>query len=168
MLTKQDIEKYFLAEKSGALIILLIGIGLIALAIFCRLYFKTTWSKGFLFTVIAISLIQIIVGAIVYQRADKQRLALVYAYDMNKSEITVTEKERIDKVEKNFTIFKYAEIFLMILGVTGIVIFRQNQAQQILYGISIGLLLQASICFVVDAIASKRAAVYSAQIKMFK
>ena len=83
MLTRADIEKYFLAEKQTGLIFIVIGVVAILLAIGFFFYWKTSLFKGMAIPLLIFGLLEAIAGYTIYNRSDKQRIDNVYAFDMN-------------------------------------------------------------------------------------
>ena len=125
MLTKTLIEKYFLAEKQESLLFISIGIIAILLAILGWLYFKTAFWKGASIPFLAVALLQIIVGYTVYARSDEQRVDMVYSLDMNPDQLTKVELPRMEVVNKNFVIYRWIEIVLVLVGMGLYVYFRE-------------------------------------------
>lgn len=167
MFTKSDIEKYFVAEKNGALFILIIGISALIIAIIFLLITKLSWQKGVAFPLLLFSLLQIGAGYSVYKRSDADRITNVYNYDANPSAFKNKELPRMEKVQSNFKIFKIAEVVLLLVGIGLIVYFRSKPDQQMWMGVGIGLAAQAFILFIFDWIANARANAYVDGIQAF-
>ena len=106
MLTKSDIEKYFIAEKQESLLFLIIGIIAIICAIVFILFLKNNFWRGAAVPLIIVGLIQCIVGFTVYNRSDKDRASNVYAFDMNPQQLKQKELPRMKAVNKNFVFYK--------------------------------------------------------------
>ena len=116
MLTKTDIEKYFIAEKQESLFFIVVGLVAICIAIIGVLIYKTPAFKGAAIPLIVIGLIQITVGFSVYKQSDDDRIRVIYAYDMNANDIKNTELPRMKVVNKNFVIYRWIEAMLVITG----------------------------------------------------
>jgi hypothetical protein len=156
MFSKTDIEKYFLAEKQESLLFLIIGsIGIILAAVF---FFgmKTNFYKGAAVPLLTIGLLLGVVGYTVYTRSDNDRKRNVYAYDMNPGEIKEKEIPRIEKVMKNFMIYRYVEIALLILGIFLVYYFNSNEAKVFWKGVGLTLAIMAMIALSADYFAEKR------------
>ena len=156
MLTKTLIEKYFLAEKQESLLFISIGIIAILLAILGWLYFKTAFWKGASIPFLAIALLQIIVGYTVYARSDEQRVDMVYSLDMNPDQLTKVELPRMEVVNKNFVIYRWIEIVLVLVGMGLYVYFRENTPQEFWKGFGFALCLQAILMLGADYFAEQR------------
>jgi hypothetical protein len=167
MLTKTLIEKYFLAEKQESLLFISIGIIAILLAILGWLYFKTAFWKGASIPFLAIALLQIIVGYTVYARSDEQRVDMVYSLDMNPDQLTKVELPRMEVVNKNFVIYRWIEIVLVLVGMGLYVYFRENTPQEFWKGFGFALCLQAILMLGADYFAEQRALEYTAALSSF-
>ncbi len=167
MLTKTLIEKYFLAEKQESLLFISIGIIAILLAILGWLYFKTAFWKGASIPFLAIALLQIIVGYTVYARSDEQRVDMVYSLDMNPDQLTKVELPRMEVVNKNFVIYRWIEIVLVLAGMGLYVYFRENTPQEFWKGFGFALCLQALLMLGADYFAEQRAHEYTAALSSF-
>lgn len=167
MLTKTIIEKYFLAEKQESLLFISIGIIAIILAVLGWLYFKTAFWKGASIPFLAIAFLQIIVGYTVYARSDEQRIDIVYSLDMNPDQLTKVELPRMEVVNKNFVIYRWAEIALALVGMGLYVYFRENATQEFWKGFGFALFLQAILMLGADYFAEKRAHEYTAALSSF-
>ncbi len=167
MLTKTLIEKYFLAEKQESLLFISIGIIAVLLAILGWLYFKTAFWKGASIPFLAIALLQIIVGYTVYSRSDEQRVDMVYSLDMNPDQLTKVELPRMEVVNKNFVIYRWIEIVLVLVGMGLYVYFRENTPQEFWKGFGFALCLQALLMLGADYFAEQRAHEYTAALSSF-
>ena len=167
MLTKTDIEKYFIAEKQESLVFLVIGIVAIVLAILFYSLVKTQFSRGAALPLLVLGLIQAIAGYTVYQRSDDQRVGLVYAYDMNPNQLKTEELTRMRKVQTNFILYRWVEICALVAGIILILWFRNPSEKNFWLGFGISLTLMAAELFTADFIAEKRAAYYASQLEEF-
>ncbi len=167
MFTKTDIEKYFTAEKSESLLFIFIGIAAVIAAIIFFFFLKTNFYKGMAWPLILIALIQISVGYSVYKRFDSDRQRNVYAYDLNPSELKSKEIPRMEQVNKNFVLYRWIEIGLAIAGLILIYIYRSNTEKSFLFGLGLGLAIQALIMLGADYFAEARAKEYTKGLKEF-
>lgn len=167
MFSKADIEKYFTAEKNESLLFIIIGIAAIVLAIVFLLVLKTNFYKGMALPLLLIALIQVSVGYTVYKRSDADRKRNVYAYDMNPQELKTKEIPRMEKVNKNFILYRWIEIGLILAGIALIYLYRTNEERTFLYGLGVGLAIQAFIMLGADYFAEARAKTYISGLKEF-
>lgn len=167
MFTKADIEKYFDAEKQESLLFFLIGlVGIIAAIIFF-FFLKTSFYKGAAIPLLLIGLLLGLVGYTVYKRSDSDRQRNVYAYDMNPSELKEKELPRMKTVMKNFIIYRYTEIFLLLVGSALYIYFMKNSKNDFLRGFGLALAVMALLALVADYVAEKRGKVYTKGIESF-
>jgi uncharacterized membrane protein HdeD (DUF308 family) len=160
MFTKAQAEAYFIAEKQESLLFVIIGIAAIATGIIFLVLMKTPLYKGIAIPIIAIGLIQCIVGYTVYARSDAQRKGIVYKMDMNPGAIKDAEIPRMETVMKNFAIYRWVEIVLLIIGIVLTVLYKNTDAKRLLFGVGIGLAIQSAIMLGADFFAEKRGGEY--------
>jgi hypothetical protein len=167
MFTKTDIEKYFNAEKSESLVFLLIGIAGIIAAISFYFFVKENFYKGAAIPLLLIGLLLGIVGFTVYKRSDADRIRVVYAYDLNPSELKQKEIPRMETVMKNFVVYRYIEIALTVAGIGLFFYFKNNIDQQFWKGFGVTLILMALAALSADYFAEQRGAVYIKGLQSF-
>ncbi len=167
MFNKTDIEKYFMAEKSESLVFIIIGIAAIILAVVFFFLLKTNFYKGIALPLLLIAIIQLTVGYTVYKRSDADRKRNVYAYDLNPRDLRLQEIPRMEKVNRNFVMYRWIEIILTLAGIVLIFLYRSNPGKSFWYGVGIGLAIQAVIMLGMDYFAEARAKVYTNGLKEF-
>lgn len=168
MLTKADIEKYFIAEKQESLLFLILGIIAIVTAIVLLIMVKNNFWRGFAIPLIAIGLVQAIVGFNVYKRSDADRVRVVYAHDLNPYDLKTKELPRMQKVIKNFIVYRWVEIAFLAIAIILIVLYKNNavvenswKGNAFAYGLGVALAIQSVNALVSDFFAEKRAAIYT-------
>jgi hypothetical protein len=167
MLSKADIEKYFIAEKHESLLFLILGLFAVLLSLIFYFGVKINIAKGAAIPLLLFGLIQASVGYTVYQRSDDQRINNVYAYDMNPVQLKTGELSRIRKVNRNFTRYRLIEAGGIIAGIILALVFYKNPDKQFWVGLGIALALMSAELFVADFIASKRAMHYTHLLENF-
>jgi polyferredoxin len=160
MFSKADIEKYFLAEKQESLLFLVTGIIAIILALVFFFGLKTNFYKGAAVPLVAIGLLMGIAGYTVHARSDADRKRNVYAFDMNPGDIREKEIPRMEKVMKNFIIYRYAEIILILLGATLFFYFKNDELKTFWKGVGLTLAILAAVALSADYFAEKRGLEY--------
>ncbi len=160
MLTKTLIEKYFIAEKQESLLFIVIGVIAILVAIIGLFYFKTAYWRGVAIPLIAVAILQIIVGYTVYARSDEQRIDMVYSLDMNPQQLKKVELPRMKIVAKNFIIYRWVEIILIMIGIGLFIYFKDNPLKLFWKGFGLALFIQALLMLGADFFAERRAANY--------
>jgi len=167
MLTKADIEKYFLAEKHESLIFLVVGVIAIVLSLIFYSYLKTNFYKGIAIPLLVIGIVEAVVGYTVYTRSDEQRVTNVYAYDMDPGKLKAQELPRMKTVNKNFIIYRWIEIIFLLSGIALIFLHRANPDKAFWFGLGITLAIQALLMLVADYFAEQRAGAYTSLLEKF-
>jgi len=167
MLTKTDIEKYFIAEKQESLVFLVIGIAAVVLALILYFMVKTQGCRGAAIPLLILGLVQAIAGYTVYVKSDDQRVSQVYAYDMNPDQLKTVELTRMRKVNANFIIYRWFEIGFFIAGIVLIILFRDPSGKIFWLGFGISVMLMAAELFTADFIAEKRAVKYTGLLEEY-
>src|SRR5450432_249777 len=167
MLTKADIEKYFIAEKHESLVFLVVGIIAIGVALIFYFVVKTQICRGAALPLLILGLIQAVAGYAVYIRSDDQRISQVYAYDMNPDQLKTVELTRMRKVKTNFLIYRWIEIGSIVAGLILILLFFKQPLQSFWLGFGITLTIMAAELFIADFIAERRAVHYTTLLEEF-
>jgi len=167
MFTKANAEAYFNAEKAESLVFLIIGILAIIAAGYVFFGLKTAFWKGVALPLLAIGLIQAVVGYTVYSRSDKQRIDIVYKMDMNPNALHQEELPRMETVMKNFLIYRYVEIAFVVVGMFLFFYFKHEEEKQFWIGFGLALAIQAFIMLVADGFAEKRGHFYTKGIESY-
>ena len=157
------IYKYFIAEKQESLLFLIVGIIAVLLAVVCWFFIKSNpnFFKGAAIPLLAIGLIQMVVGYSVYSRTDKQKADIAYNIGMEPvNYVKQTEQPRMKTVLTNFVIYRWVEIAFIIAGIILIFLFRSNPDKSFWYSFGIALAIQAIIMLGVDYFAEKRGKLY--------
>ena len=161
------IYKYFIAEKQESLLFLIVGIIAIILAVVCWFFIKSNPSffKGAAIPLLAIGLMQTVVGYTVYARTDKQKADIAYNIGMEPAAyVKQVEMPRMKTVMKNFIIYRWVEIILIITGLILIFLYRSNPDKTFWYGFGLALAIQAVIMLGADYFAEQRGKVYIEQL----
>ena len=165
MFQKTTIETYFSGEKSGSLVFLIIGVAAMAAGIIFLIGMRTAFWRGVALPFLVVGCLLAVVGYTVYARSDADRTRNVYAFDMNPTELKEKELPRMEKVMRNFVIYRWVEIFLLIAGL--MVWFRFRQAESMTYwkGLGASLSFMALIALTADYFAEKRGSIYLGGLK---
>lgn len=167
MFTKPDIEKYFTAEKQESFIFLLIGSLAILGALIFFLVIKESFYKGAAIPLLLVGLLLCIVGFTVYRRSDEDRKRNVYAYDMNPAHFKNTELPRMKVVMKNFVIYTWAEVLLLLAGAGLYIYFIRDFNHDFWRGFGLSLAVMAIIALVADRFAIIRGRTYTKGVEWY-
>lgn len=161
------IYRYFTGEKQESLLFLIVGIVAVLLAVACWFFIKSNpnFFKGAAIPLLAIGLIQMVVGYSVYSRTDKQQKDIAYNMGMEPvNYVKQTELPRMKTVMKNFIIYRWVETAFIITGLVLIFLLRTNPDKSFWYGFGIALAIQATIMLGADYFAEKRGKVYTDEL----
>ena len=173
MLTKTDIEQYFIAEKSAGLFFLIIGIVGIVAAIALLVFVKGNVCKGLAWPLIILGSLQAIVGYTVYSKSDKQRIDNIYAFDMNPGKLKAAELPRMQHAVKGITFFLTLEILAFITGIVLLCVNRRFlsgalfSSGTVWSGVGLALVLLSVLMAAADFAAYRRAVKYTGQLERF-
>ena len=151
----QQMNDYFSAEKHESLLFVAVGIAAIVLSVWL-------WSgghrlKAMAFPLVAIALIQLVVGGTVFLRTDTQVAQLQQTLSTAPAEFKAAEIKRLDVVMKNFTTYKTIEVALIALGACLVVLKRRHDSA---VAVGAGLLMQAALMLILDLFAEARGDAY--------
>lgn len=149
------IHHYFAAEKSGAA--LFVAVGAVACVVACGLLWRRHAWRGMAWPLLAIGLIQLAVGATVWQRSDAQALAAARQQSRQPVSFRIVEVQRMQGVLERFELTRQATLGLLGLGMA-LVVMRRQRPFWVAFGT--GLVLQASAVLLLDHFAQDRAEQY--------
>ncbi|MFT3749169.1 MAG: hypothetical protein QM768_12665 [Agriterribacter sp.] len=171
MLTKADIEQYFLSEKNAGLILMIAGVIAIIAAIAFLIFIKTNMFKGIAIPLMLLGIAQLAMGYSPYSKSDKQRIDNVYAFDMNPHKLKTAELPRMKKMLASVKLFLGIELAVLLAGIILIVVNKQNAdggpSKDLWQGVGIALAIQALIFFSIDLFVFKGAKKYTAGLEQF-
>ena len=156
------IKTYFNAEKSESLIFMAIGIVTISFSVYTLIRWSEPFHKGIALPLVAIGLIQIVVGGSVYFRTDHQVRELESLYQREVQAYQSKEIPRMENVMKNFSAYKKVEIAFVVVGLV-LLIFCSSK--EFWLGLGVGMLLQGSLMLTADIFAERRGVVYIDQVR---
>ncbi|HRQ49482.1 MAG TPA: hypothetical protein PLR74_03045, partial [Agriterribacter sp.] len=117
MLTRADIEQYFIAEKNAGMLLLIAGMAAIVIALIFFIFLKAPLYKGAAWPLIVLGAIQMATGYGIYAKSDQRRIDMVYAYNMDPGRLKTEELPRIEKAVRHITAFLALECILLAAGV---------------------------------------------------
>jgi hypothetical protein len=150
-----NMSSYFTAEKQESVIF--IAVGLVAIGISVWLWMNGHRLKSMAYPLVAIALMQLVVGGLIYLRTDAQLSTLSAQLQVAPAVLKAEETTRMQTVMKNFSIYKTVEMVLLVVGV-GMIAFLQRH--DLAAGIGVGLVLQAAFTLTLDIFAEARGADY--------
>ena len=157
-------ESYFKQEQIESLIFIILGILSICLALIFLGIIKYSFFKGMAVPLLAVGLIQLIVGTTIYLRSPEDKYRVTQMLINKRSKIKTEEIPRMEKVMQNFTVYKWIEIVLILASIILLIIFYYSP-QTYWKGLALGLLIQAIIMLSLDVLAENRGQVYIEQLQ---
>lgn len=155
----KEMTSYFTAEKQESLLFVLVG--LLAIGVAAWLWMNGHRLKSMAYPLVAVALLQIVVGASVYMRTDTQFAALNQQLSTSPLEFKAEETQRMNVVMKNFNLYKRVEMILLVLG---LLLIAFAQKYDLATGIGAGLMLQAAFTLCLDMFAEARGNDYLAAL----
>lgn len=156
------IVKYFTGEKVESFLFLGMGIVGLSIAIFFFFALKTSFLKGMAIPLLLVSILEIIVGLTIINRSPKDTVRVEGYVQHELKMVQLAEIPRMEKVMKNFLVFRYIEIILIIVGIVLMYGFRHNLLWN---GIGLGLFIQSGIVLILDFFAERRGEIYLTYLK---
>ncbi|CAM3810515.1 hypothetical protein FLBR109950_02565 [Flavobacterium branchiophilum] len=159
------IEKYFNGEKAESLVFITIGVLALAMALYFIFVLKTSFWKGVAMPFIAVALLEILVGYIVFTRSPEDINRVKTYVEKDPKSVQTQEIPRMEQVMRNFVVFRFVEIALIVFG---IVLMYSTKNDTFWRGLGLGLFLQASMVLSLDFFAERRGHVYINYLKQEK
>ena len=154
-----QLTEYLTAEKQESLLFVLVG--LLALGVAAWLWMSGHRLKSMAYPLVAVAVIQLVVGSTVYLRTDTQLATLKQQLQNAPAQFKAAEIQRMDVVMKNFVIYRYTEIALLLAGVLLLVALRT----ELWIGVGAGLMLQSAFMLCLDMFAEARGHDYLAALR---
>ena len=158
----QFIDEYFRAEQVEALIFVLIGAVAIVAAL--MLWRRRSRLRGMAIPLVAVALIQLVVGGTVFLRSDAQIAQLRQQAQQTPTQFRHDETVRMKTVIANFEIYRGIEIGLLALGMALVVLGRNRE---FVFALGLGLALQSGLMLALDRSAEARARHYLLEVRAF-
>lgn len=153
--------RYFQAEeRAGGLFV---ALGAAALALAGWFFVGEHPLRAALWPLGAIGLLQILVGANVYLRTERQLRALVRRLNSDPADFRRHEAGRMTTVQRRFRLLRQLELILIAVGL--LLVLRGTDWAPWGPGVGWGLLVQSVVTFAFDHFAERRGAEYLAAIE---
>ena len=153
----EAIKNYFNAEKAESLLFIGFGIFAIILSVYLYFFVKDSFWKGLAIPLIFFSLVQIVIGTTIFTRSPKDNLKVENILNYEPNKIQLEEIPRMEKVMKNFVLYRYFEIAMIFLG---IILMYALSNYGFWKGFGLGLFIQCAVLLSLDFFAEKRGHFY--------
>ncbi len=155
-----EIERYFAAERAESWLFIAIGVVAISFAVYLLWRHGNAVSKGLAIPLIAVGLIQIVVGGTVAIRTPAQAAALIAQQARDPAAFKREELARMAPVMANFRTYMWIEVAFILVGLA-LTLTMQNP---FFLGIGMGMLVQGALMLPADITAQARGSVYQAAV----
>jgi hypothetical protein len=113
--------------------------------------------KAMAYPLVAIAAIQLVVGGTVFFRSDAQAQTLTQQAATQPQRFAQAETARMATVMKNFVLYRYIEIALVIIGVLLVALWPRTDW---IAAVGVGLALQSALMLTLDLFAEARGQTY--------
>lgn len=146
------INTYFGWEKSSSIILMTLGLLGIGLGMFFWIYHKSDLLQGVIVPLLLLGLISGIIGSTIFFRTNTQVENLKQTYQQERSRFFSEEQTRMQKVNRNWRIYKIIELIIILASITTLFLaYRQD----FWVGFSMAALLMASSLLVIDIVGER-------------
>ena len=149
--------KYFNGERAESYLFLVLGIVSLVISSYLFFLIASSYWKGFSIPFILVSVLEIIVGISLIYRSPKDIIRVENYIKSEQVKIKTEEIPRMEKVMKNFMVYRYVEIVLIFIGAILYFAFPNSDFWR---GFGLGLLIQSSIVLTLDYFAERRGFIY--------
>ena len=164
-LMQTDMHRYFAGEKNGG--IWLMGVGGAATAVGTGLFFpEGDFYRGMAYPVLILGVLELLGGAAFYVNTNRRVPRFDQQLRQSPAEFRDGELRRIRRVNRELSFLTAVELTLIVAGGTmaGVGAMRDLQT---LSGVGTGLLLHATVLFIYDQLAARRALRYTDSLARF-
>ncbi|MCL6260790.1 hypothetical protein M3O96_16935 [Aquiflexum sp. TKW24L] len=151
------IIKYFNGEKAESYIFSLVGVIALAMALYFVFGLKTSFWKGVAIPFVVVAILEVIVGFTIVTRSENDMIRAEKFVQNEPEKIKTDEIPRMETVLRNFVIYRYVEIALIIFG---IVLMYTTPIDTFWQGIGLGFFIKAGIVLGLDFFAERRGQFY--------
>jgi hypothetical protein len=162
---RQDLDRYFTAEKTQA--VLFLGLGLLSLVAGGVLVTKEGFSRGTAFPLLGAGLVTAAIGGRVLLRTDGQLAELDARLASDPAGLRASELARIRGINRSFRLVEAAEVAAIAAGLAMLTL-ATTPDRSLVRGIGLGLLLEGALLWPMDMIAHGRSRGYTESLLRFQ
>lgn len=168
MLTRADIEQYFIAEKNAAVFMMLAGAAAILAAIVLLVFFKTGLTRGMAAGFVVLGLLQLFLGYSAYRREEalkNRRIEAVYSFDLDPGKLKIKELPEVVRSVRAIQRFLIIEGVILMVGAFLWIYYRQGNP--LLAGVGIALVIAGLIMTGTEYFVYRHNKIYLRQLEIF-
>lgn len=153
----EQVIKYFNGERAESILFLLAGVITVLAGLYFMFYLKSSFWKGAAIPLLLVASLELVVGYVIYNRSPKDVDRVKTYMEQDPSKIRSIEIPRMEQVLRNFTIFRYIELSLILMGFALMYYTTPNSFWQ---GLGLGLFSQCALVLLMDFFAESRGIKY--------
>lgn len=155
----EQMVTYFDGEKTAGLVVAVVGLGALAWAALLRRGGGDL--RAMFWPLVIVGAIEAAVGVGLYARTGPQVERLRAELDEAPARFYDAETPRMERVQRAFVVIEVVELALLVAGVALALGFKSRPS---VWGVGLGIVLQASVMLVFDLAAERRGALYLAAL----
>lgn len=159
-------DHYFRYERLESLVFIFIGMVTMAAGLSFLMNFDNDILTGAAYPLVIIAPIQLTVGFTIFWRSPKDFIRVQDWVNNSPEKIRAEELPRMEKVNKNFDMFRYIEMGLLTAGIILFLIYRDKS--MLIFGVANGLVIQSGLMLIADYFAERRADKYTDALLAFR
>ena len=153
---RDAMHAYFTGEKWAGITLAIVGLCALVWVFLIRRGIGVDF-RGMVWPLGVIGLLQVAIGVGLAAKTPSQLAGLESKFNADAPAFYSAETERMTRVQRNFVIIEIVEIVLLLAGIG--MAFTQKP-NPLLWGIGLGIVLQAGVMLVFDLMAEQRGSVY--------
>jgi hypothetical protein len=154
-----NVLTYFAEERIQNLICLMLGSLSVILSLLFLFIIRYSFYKGMAVPLLVFGALQLAGSVMVFMRSEKDAIRVEQRMEQQPEKIDTGELARMQKVLKKITLYQWAEIILILAGLTLYLRFYRSSLT-FWKGLGLGLAFQVSVVLVLDTMAKNRAEEY--------
>jgi hypothetical protein len=160
---RDDLTRYFQGEKREGIAFMSVGAPALV-ASGALLAQDGELGRGLGYPLLAIGVIELVAGVVVYVRTDRQVARLANGLLNNPQATAAGELTRLRRVNREFVLLQWIESSLLLSGVVLAAAGAGSRHEPVL-GAGLGLVLQSTAMLAFDGFASQRASAYTRSLE---
>lgn len=151
-----QIQNYFRGERDLSLLMIPFAFAMLALAYYGWVHYKDNIGTALTITCVVMALGLLCGGTIMMIQGERALVSKVNQYQQSPQLFLTAEQQRINKVNHMWSKLKFLWVVLIITALTLLLLVNSAWVK----GLSLALLLGASMFMVIDMLAEQRAVIY--------
>jgi len=158
------VVRYFSGEKAESHLFVFLGIATILVASYFLLGLKSSFWKGASIPFVLVAVLELVVGFTISNRSPRDIARVEHQIKHEPGRIITEEIPRMEVVMRNFKVYRYVEIALVVCG---LILMYAGGIPSFWRGLGFGLFTQAGIVICLDYFAEARGVAYLEYLRTF-